>query len=185
MMIAIGTWLAPHVDNRWLIGAGLLISAYASSMMARLSLEADMFALIAPGLVFGFGMAAVFSQLSTVSFETIPPEKGADAAGLYNVMRTMGGSIGIAITSTLLVRREQVHWRYLGEHVSATNPRLYDWLDQVDIELDQPSAPARLVKELFQHVQMGAFNDVFWTIAGVFICLAPCVLLLGHRRREG
>ncbi|MEQ8234387.1 MAG: DHA2 family efflux MFS transporter permease subunit [Gammaproteobacteria bacterium] len=183
MMIAIGTWLAPHVDNRWLIGAGLLISAYASSMMARLSLGADMFALIAPGLVFGFGMAAVFSQLSTVTFETIAPEKGADAAGLYNVMRTMGGSIGIAITSTLLVRREQVHWRYLGEHVSATNPRLYDWMAEADIALDEPNAPARLVKELFQHVQMGAFNDVFWTIAGIFICLAPCVLLLGHRRR--
>ncbi|MEX2481069.1 MAG: DHA2 family efflux MFS transporter permease subunit [Gammaproteobacteria bacterium] len=181
MMIVIGSWLAPRVDNRWLIGFGLLLSAYASSMMARLSLEADMWALIAPGLVFGLAMAAVFSQLSVITFATIPAHKGAEAAGLYNVMRTIGGSIGIALSSTLLVRREQVHWHYLGEHLSATNPRLYDWMERADIALGEPHAPARLGVELFRHAQMGAFNDVFWTIALTFICLTPCVLLLRNR----
>ena len=181
MMILIGSWVAPHVDDRWLIGIGFVISAYAAYMMAGLSLDADMFALIAPGIVFGVAMAAVFSQLSTVTFETIPAEKGADAAGLFNVMRTMGGSIGIALTSTLLVRREQVQWHYLGEHISATNPRLYDWMAKADIAFDAPNAPMRLAIEMFQHVQMAAFNDVFRAIGMIFIVLLPCVLLLRHR----
>jgi len=181
MMIVIGSWIAPRVDNRWLIGGGLLLSAYASSMMARLSLGADMWALIAPGLVFGLAMAAVFSQLSVITFATIPAHKGAEAAGLYNVMRTIGGSIGIAISSTLLVRREQVHWHYLGEHLSATNPRLYTWMDRADVALGDAQAPVRLAAELFRHAQIGAFNDVFWTIAATFVCLAPSVLLLRNR----
>ncbi|MGE0483369.1 MAG: DHA2 family efflux MFS transporter permease subunit [Gammaproteobacteria bacterium] len=182
MMIVIGTFVASRVDGRWLIMAGMLISAFASSLMARLSLDADMFALTQPGLVLGLGMALVFSPLSTATFETIPSDKGADAAGLYNVMRTMGGSIGIALTSTFLVRREQVHWHRLGEHVSATNPRVYDWLERTDIALDEPDAPVKLAAELFRHVQMGAFNDVFWAICAVFVVLTPCVLLLGRRR---
>ncbi len=186
MMIVIGAWIAPLLDNRWLIGGGLALSVYACTMMGRLSLGVDMFGLIAPGLVFGLAMAAVFSQLSTAAFETIPSTKAAEAAGLYNVMRTIGGSIGIAITSTLLVRREQVHWHHLGTHLSETNPRLYDWLDRVDVGFDDSQAPVRLALELFRHVQMNAFNDVFWFIATLFAVLTPCVLLLRntHVRRR-
>jgi len=182
MMIVIGAWIAHRVDNRLLIGAGLLLSAYASSRMASLSLDADPFALIAPGIWLGFGMAFVFSQLSVITFETIAAEKSAEAAGLFNLMRTIGGSIGIAISSTLLVRREQVHWHYLGEHLTATNPRLQHWMDEAGLALEQPQAPVRLAAELFRHAQMGAFNDVFATIMLVFVALMPWVFLLRHRQ---
>lgn len=182
MMIIIGTWIAPRIDTRWLIGGGFFISVIAASMMARLSLMADMTALIGPGLVLGAGMACVFSQLSTASFETIPTAKAAEAAGLYNVMRTIGGSIGIAITSTLLVRREQVHWHHLSAHITDTNPRLYNWFETSDIAIDAPNAPLQLARELFRHVQMSAFNDVFWAIALAFTCLTPLVLMLRNSR---
>lgn len=106
----------------------------------------------------------------------------APAAGLYNVMRTIGGSVGIAITSTLLVRREQVHWQQLGVHVRETNPRFQNWLDQADVGLDEPNAPLQLAQELFRHVQMNAFNDVFWFVSMIFLCLAPLVILLRNSR---
>jgi len=185
MMILISIFVARRVDNRWLIGIGMLVSAFAASMMANLSLDADRFALVAPGLVLGLGMALVFSQLSAATFETIPPDKSAEAAGLHNLMRTIGGSIGIAITSTLLVRREQVHWHHLSEHVTPTNALLHQWSERAGIFLSTPSGPARLVTELFQHVQMGAFVDVFSYITLLFTVLAPAVLLLRHRGRSG
>jgi DHA2 family multidrug resistance protein len=186
MMIIIGSWVAPLVDNRWVIGVGMVLSILACWMMAHQSLTADTFALIAPGLVFGLAMACVFSQVSTAAFETIPPHKAAEAAGLFNVTRTIGGSIGIAITSTLLVRREQVHWHQLGTHLTETNPRLYDWLDHSDIAFDDRNAPLKLGQELFRHVQMNAFNDVFFFIATIFAGLALLVPLLRnlHIRRR-
>ncbi|MFT4580986.1 MAG: DHA2 family multidrug resistance protein [Gammaproteobacteria bacterium] len=182
MMIVIGAWIAPLVDTRWLIGGGLLLSVFASSMMARLSLDVDMLGLILPGVVFGFAVACVFSQLSSSTFETIPTEKGAEAAGLYSVMRTIGGSIGIAITSTLLVRREQLHWSHLGAHISETNPRVYDWLDKTDVAFDAPNAALNLGAALFRHAQMSAFNDVFWFIALIFAVLTPFTILLRNSR---
>ena len=178
MMLAIGAWVAPHVDTRWLIGGGLLVSMAAASMMAGLPLNADMWALIYPGIIFGVGMACVFSPMSTAAFATIADNKAAEAAGVYNVMRTIGGSIGIAISSTLLVSREQVHWHKLGTHINDTNPRLYDWMDYTNIELSDANAPVQLAKELFRHVQIAAFNDVFWFIATIFMCLAPFTLFL-------
>lgn len=183
MMIIIGTWIAPRVDTRWLIGGGFIVSMIAGLMMSQLSLDTDMWHLILPGLVLGLAMAAVFSQLSTATFETIPPERAAEAAGLYNVMRTIGGSIGIAISSTLLVRREQVHWQQLGVHIRETNPRFQSWLQQADVGFDEPQAPLQLAQELFRHVQMNAFNDVFWFVAMVFMCLSPLVVLLSNSRR--
>jgi MFS transporter, DHA2 family, multidrug resistance protein len=184
MMIVIGSWIAPLIDHRWLIGGGMLLSVLACSMMAQLSLAVDTFGLIAPGLVFGLAMACVFSQVSSAAFETTPAHKGAEAAGLFNVMRTIGGSIGIAITSTLLVRREQVHWHHLGTHLSDTNPRLYDWLDHTNVAIDDVNAPVKLAQELFRHVQMNAFNDVFWFIAAVFACLSPLALFLRHTHKH-
>ena len=82
MMILIGSWIAPLIDNRWLIGGGMVLSTIACTMMAQLSLAVDMFGLTAPGLVFGLAMTCVFSQLSTAAFETIPSDKAAEAAGL-------------------------------------------------------------------------------------------------------
>ena len=184
MMIVIGTWIAPLLDNRWLIGGGFILSIVASAIMARLSLDVDMWGLIMPGLVFGLAMAFVFSQLSTATFDTIPPEKAAEAAGLYNVMRTIGGSIGIAISSTYLVRQEQVHWHYLGTHINDTNRHLYAWMAETGVEIDEPNAPVQLAREMFRHVQMNAFNDVFWFIASIFVVLTPLVLLLRNTHRR-
>ena len=183
MMMVVGVWIAPRVDSRWLICLGLCLSAFASSMMGRLFLGADIWALIIPGVIFGLAMAAAFSPMSTAAFETISPDKGAEAAGLYNVMRTVGGSIGIAITSTLLVRREQVHWHHLGSHISETNPRLYDWLDHSNVKIDDNNAAIRLALEIYKHVQMNAFNDVFWFIATVFAVMAPLPFLFRRAKR--
>lgn len=182
MMMVVGAWIAPRVDTRWIIAFGLSLSGIASSMMARLYLGADMWALILPGIIFGLAMAAAFSPMSTAAFETIPTEKGAEAAGLYNVMRTIGGSIGIAITSTLLVRREQYHWHQLGTHINDTNPRLYDWMDHTNIKIDDSNLAVRLALELFKHVQMSAFNDVFWFIALIFFAMVPLPFFLKRAR---
>ncbi len=184
MMITIGTWLAPRLDMRWIIGLGLVFSAYAASMMGDLSRDAGMFSLIAPGLLMGLAMACVFAQLSTATFSTIPSEKSSEAAGIYNAVRGVGGSIGIAITSAFLVRKEQVHWHNLGTNISEVNPNIYEWMDKTDIVIDEPSAATKLAKELFRHAEMAAFNDVFWLVSIMFLSLLPLVFFMNNTREK-
>ena len=184
MMITIGTWLAPRVDMRWIIGMGLVLSAYAASMMGELSRDAGMFSLIAPGLLMGLAMACVFAQLSTATFSTISAEKSSDAAGIYNAVRGIGGSIGIAITSAFLVRKEQIHWHNLGTNISEVNPNIYSWLEKADIVIGEPSAPVKLGKELYRHAEMAAFNDVFWLVSIMFLSLVPLVFFMNNTQRR-
>ena len=99
-------------------------------------------------------------------------------------MRTIGGSIGIAISSTLLVRREQVRWHQRGTHLTETNPRVYDWLNHSHVTFDDANAGIKLAQKLFRHVQLNAFNDVFWFIAMIFVCLTPFTALLRNTHRH-
>ena len=184
VMYVVGSWLAPRVDNRVLIFLGFFLSVLASMMMTQLSLEIDMSGLIFPGLVFGVAIGCVFSQLSVAVFETIPTEKSEEAAGLYNVMRTMGGAIGISVTSTLLVRREQVNWNYLVVEISDTNPRLYDWLANSPETFSGSWGLPTLFGEFMRQVQVKAFNEVFFFLALVFAALTPMTFLLKKTTRD-
>ena len=64
--------------------------------MSNFSLNTDTVGFVIPGMVMGIGMAFVWSKLSVISFGTIDEKLSSDATGLFNLMRTMGGSIGVA-----------------------------------------------------------------------------------------
>ena len=121
-------------------------------MMAKFPLILDTWAFIVPGVIMGIGMACIWSQLSVATFETISTGKSSEAAGLFNVMRVMGGSVGIAICSTLLVRREQVHWNHLGQHVYITNPDVSRWLDASGIDMTEPNTGGRFQRRFRFHI---------------------------------
>lgn len=186
MMMLLGSLVVGRFDVRWLIGIGVMISAYSCYLMTGYSLNTDMFGLILPGIVQGFGMALIFGQVSTITFDTIPAHKSDEAAGLFSVTRTIGSSMGVALSGTLFVRQEQVHWNILGGHINPYNPALYDWLAQQQLSLAGPATPGRIAHELLQHAQMAAFIDVYSYICLSFVLLLPLVCLLRrsvHGRR--
>lgn len=178
MMVLIGSYLAGRVDVRKLIGVGVVVSAVSCLLMTEYSLDIDMWGLIWPGFVQGFGMALIFGQVSVITFDTVPPHKSDEAAGLYSVTRTIGSSMGVAISGTVLVRQEQVHTNILGGHVTAWNPALAHWLDVQHLDWTEPTTPAFLAHEIGRHATMGAFLDCYWMIAWFFMALLPMVFLL-------
>ncbi|MGE0338195.1 MAG: DHA2 family efflux MFS transporter permease subunit, partial [Gammaproteobacteria bacterium] len=113
-MILIGAWFAHRLDPRKLMLVGLCFTTVACLQMAQYTLETDMWGLTWPGIVQGIGMACIFGQISVVTFDRIPRERADEAAGIYSVMRTLGGAFGVALSGTLFVRQEQVHWNVLG-----------------------------------------------------------------------
>src|SRR5262249_35790450 len=110
--------LVARVDQRLLLGFGLMLNVIAFFLMTSVTLGMDYWALAFPRFVQGFGQGFVFVPLQTLALATIPMDRLSNATAAYNVVRNFGGSVGIALTTTLLARRSQYHQTTIGSHVT-------------------------------------------------------------------
>ncbi len=92
------------IQPRFLIVAGLLLTALALYEMSGFTPDISTTAIVRTGLTQGFGLGLVFVPLSTVTFSTLPPRFRTQGTALFNLMRNIGSSVGISLTSFLLVR---------------------------------------------------------------------------------
>src|SRR5262249_21376954 len=95
-MIVVAT-LITHIDSRWLVFVGLTLSAAGTYVTTQYNLDVDRFWIIAPSIVQGIGMGMIFVPLSTLAYQTLPKDASDQAASIFNIARTIGGSLGIAI----------------------------------------------------------------------------------------
>jgi DHA2 family multidrug resistance protein len=83
---------------------GLSLTAYALHEMAGFTPDVSRAAIIRTGIVQGFGLGLVFVPLSTATFATLPPRFRTQGTALYSLMRNLGSSVGISVTTVLLSR---------------------------------------------------------------------------------
>src|SRR5579871_486122 len=112
------------VDTRLLLGIGVGLTAWAFYIMTGWTPDVSEEAIIVTGLVQGFGLGFLFVPLSTVSLATLPDEQRTEGAGLYNLARNVGSSVGISVVNALLISNTQVDHAEIVAHVSATNRAL-------------------------------------------------------------
>jgi DHA2 family multidrug resistance protein len=110
----LGTWK--------MVTGGLTIAAYAVWMMAHFTDRTDLTQLIIPQLIQGVGFSMIFVALSTSALSNVPRERMTNATGLYNLIRQLGGSFGIAIFATLLEKHTTAMHTHLAEYANAYNP---------------------------------------------------------------
>jgi DHA2 family multidrug resistance protein len=186
--------LLNRVDPRWIIVAGCALNAYAMYLMATLTLEASYWHVMLPRLVQGLGIGLTFVPLSTVALAAIPMREMGHASGLFNFIRTVAGSIGIAAMATMLERGAQVHQARLAPHVSLYDPGVWDRVHALAALFasrgaDAATAERQAWAHLYGVVQREAlslsFIDNFWRLAWIFAAVIPFVLLLGRRPRLG
>ena len=96
-------------------------AAWTLYQLSKLNLQAGYWDIFWPQFVQGAALALLFVPLTTVTMDPIPQEEMGNATSLFNLMRNLGGSIGIAAATTFLFRRQQFHTQRLGEHVSMLN----------------------------------------------------------------
>ena len=142
--------------------------------------------LIWPGVMQGVGMGSIFVTLSTLAYATLPASATDAGAGLYNLARSVGSSIGVSVAATWYARFGQIDWNQLGGHINPFNPALAHWLKLQGLTLNDPMAAALLTHELSRQSAMLAFTQVFDLIALSFVLMAPLLLLLKPSgRRSG
>jgi len=185
--------LVSRMDQRLMLGGGCLLSAVATILMTRLTLGIDYWSLAWPRFLQGFSMGFIFVPLQTLTLATIRLERLGNATAAYNVVRNLGGSIGVAVATTLLVRRSQEHQTTLVAHVSVwdaeTAQRLRDWTDHFMRQGGDPftagsQAMAMLYRSTIEQAQVMAYMDDFWLIALVFFAILPLIPLMRRVRAE-
>jgi DHA2 family multidrug resistance protein len=180
--------LTQVIDNRWLVGVGLLINALAVYLMSLYNTRIDYFHAWFPRFIQGFGLGTTFVSLTTLTMSRISQEKMGNATGIFNLMRNLGGSFGIATATTLLARRAQFHQTHLVEHVNPLSPAFTEWQQRVGALFPQlgpgwkpwegREAMGALYFEVQKQAQTLAFCDDYWFFTLVFLFLLPLVLLM-------
>jgi MFS transporter, DHA2 family, multidrug resistance protein len=180
-----GNYLMRWIDSRLLVAAGIVLSAVGTIMMASLSLQADSWAIAAPGVLAGIGMGLFFVPLTAVAFGSVPNTKLDEASGLFALLRGIGSSVGIAVVSWLFVRQGQVHWDNLIANISPYNPAVPSYLAALGLNPQSPGAMVSVAREIARQAQMMAFVDLFWFIGLFTFAILPLLFMMKRPAREG
>src|SRR5262249_15591052 len=121
--------LVGRFDPRRLVAIGLVAGAVTLFWLGQLNLNAGYWDVFWPQFFQGLGLSALFVPLTTISMDPIPRERMGNATSLFNLMRNLGGSVGIATTGTLLSRSQQAYTNILGSHVTAFSPEAQHAID--------------------------------------------------------
>jgi DHA2 family multidrug resistance protein len=173
-----GSILIRMFDARWLVTAGLIMTAIGTLPMAYFSLYVDFWGIATPGMLAGVGSGLFFVPLTAVAFASIRRAQYDEASGVYALMRGIGGSAGIAVVSWLFVRQTQIHFNELTAHVTPFNRDVIPYLGQYGLTPYSPQSAPLMVHEIGRQAQMLAFNDIFWFIAMVTLAIIPLIFLM-------
>jgi DHA2 family multidrug resistance protein len=177
--------LTGKVNNRLLIGPGMILIAGASMMMGNFNLAICSHDFFWPNFIQGMGMALTTIPLMTVAMSTIRNEQMGNATGLFALARNLAGSIGIAVAIAMVSRGALRHQAYLTAHLTP-----YDLPYQNAVQMGQAAltpgmgaaqaAPGTLgviYKSLILQTNMQAFADEFRWLALACFLSVPLVLL--------
>jgi DHA2 family multidrug resistance protein len=177
--------LGSRIDNRKLLCAGFLGFAVCALIFGSVNLDIGPYTLLIPITLTGFALSFVFVPMSTMMMATIPNKDMGAATGLGNMLRNIGGSIGISMATTALIRRAALHQTEIGAHLDPSNPVFQQKSRLIAMYLGHQlgSAQARpgslgLVYGLMeQQSALMAYVDVFrWTALLAFFCAAAAWL---------
>jgi DHA2 family multidrug resistance protein len=187
LLIPLVPKLMQKIDPRILVAVGITLFAASSLMNSIMTHDSGSAQLLPSLLVRALGQPLIFIPLSTIATAGIEPAQTAAASALYNMMRNMGGSIGVALLSTFLTRQEQFHSERLGEAINMASLAVQDRLNALTSMLDSRGADMitahdQAVKMLDNIVRresfMLAYNDAFLVLGLTLLASIFAVMVL-------
>ena len=190
MMPVVGL-LSGRVDARLLIAAGLIGTAIAMFHLSAFDLNVDYSTLAWARVYQSLGLALLFIPINTAAYQGVTAKKNANASAIINMMRNLGGSVGISILDTYIARREQANQVTLIRHVTPYSVATNQMLQQLQHAFIMAHGNAvdalhQAQAELYAIVQTQAavlsYLDAFWLVGAVLVAMIPLVLLLRKPR---
>ncbi len=184
-------FLSARIDNRWLMIAGFGLFGFSAIWMGGLTLDISQWSLIVPVVLSGMAAGMVFVPVSTMALGTLKNEQIGNATGLFNLLRNLGGSIGISIVDTMLARRQQVHRAELSRYITHRAPfeQAYDTLYGI---MSHHSGPRQAMQRAYALIQSGLnqqsilysyVDDLRYMALVCFLCI-PLVFLFKRVKKK-
>ena len=170
-------------DPRLQIVSGFLLLAASSWWMSGWNLEVSAGPVFWTGLMQGFGAGSIIGPLGVLTFASLPAEHRTEAASMWNLVRSLGSSIGIAAALAILVRTAGISRGVLVEIISPYNEVLREGPLPGGGELMEPSSLLALEEEVARQALMIGYLDVFYLCALASVLALPLVPLLRTPRR--
>ena len=186
--------LTGRLDNRWLIVTGFVVFGLTSIWMGHLTLDISPTSLLWPIIISGAGTGMVFVPLATISMGTLKNEQIGNASGLFNLMRNVGGGIGISMVNTLVSRHTQIHRAQLVQNLTSTNPAFQQTFDANRGVMSQYVGPVVADQRAYGLIQgtleqqsaAYSYVDVFRYLAlACFVCGFIVIFMKSVRARKG
>jgi MFS transporter, DHA2 family, multidrug resistance protein len=179
-LMALGAYstLARFIDMRLLMEFGLVCFGLGCYLYVPLTNDWGWRELLLPQALRGIGQQFCVPPIVTMALGSLPPSRLRSASGLFNLMRNLGGAIGIAVSSTMLNDRLNLHYERLDEHVTAGRPVIESVLQQQSAHLAAAGGDAinaagaglgMLNNLLLREALVLTFSDAFLLIALCFV----------------
>ena len=186
--------LTAKMDNRWLIGGGFLLFGICGIWFGEVNLAISPWSFLWAIILSGFGSGMVFVPLSTVTVAGLSNQEMGNATGLYNLLRNVGGSIGISITDTILTRHSQLHQANLVQDLTPSSriyqEQLSQGISQLGPKIGTAMAGAGTLGRIYSSLNVQALllsyvDDFRYLALASFACLPVVFMLRKAVRRKG
>jgi DHA2 family multidrug resistance protein len=176
-----------RIDVRLMVAVGVTLFSVSAFMNSKMTYQTGYDQLIWSQLVRAMGQPLIMVPLTSIATAGLSPKDAGSASGLFNMMRNLGGSLGIAALATLLTNREQFHSNRLGESVSLYNPATQERINQMtqyfvsrgsDLSTAQNQAIKAIDNVVRREAFVNAFNDCFYFIAIALLLSGIAILFL-------
>ena len=189
-MVMVGK-LIGKVDSRLLLGGGFVVLAAVSFHFGGINLDITPGDIAWPNVVMGLSLGFIFVPLTTTAMGGLPQEQMGNASGIFNLMRNIGGGIGISIVTTMISRGGQMHQNLLSANMNATNPRFQEYLQGLTAYMAQTVDPVQaklkalavLDALLGQQAGLLSYIDSFRFLGVLCLVCIPGTLILRRARK--
>jgi len=170
-------------DLRYIIVFGLVTFAAGSWQMTWITRDYDFYELLVPQILRGIGIMCAMIPTNNIALGTLAPERVKNASGLFNLMRNLGGALGLAVINQMLNERTDLHISRLQDRVTWGNTTAVETLNMLTQRAQgMGDAALMALKQLSQIVHRQAavmsYGDVFLMLALFYLGLSVLVLLL-------
>jgi DHA2 family multidrug resistance protein len=177
--------LVGKLGMRWMLCFGFSLLAVSSFLLSRINLEVSQIQVIWPSIVNGIAISFIFVPLTTTTMSQLGQAQIGNASGLYNLMRNLGGSIGIAFVTTMLARGAQVHQALMVGHLTPTDPAYAQRMATGKAMLAHHTDPVTATRQAYgaiyslldQQAHLWAFMDNFFLFGVLALAALPLVFL--------
>jgi DHA2 family multidrug resistance protein len=184
-----------RVKPRFMLVGGTLLGSFAMFRLAHLNLDVGYWNFFWALIWQGVGMGLMFIPLTTITNDPIPVERMGNATSIFNLMRNIGASIGISMVLAIQTRHAQIHVSSLTANVTPSNLQAQGMVNGMksmmmahggaDPATAQRMANGMIENLIRQQAAIMSFNDIFWLLAVIFLCMLPLIFLMRPPRKKG